>query len=99
MIYTARCVVPPAGSPHAAELVEAGYRCCPMPKALRLHYPQPTPSITDVYEIYERVVMVGKDLLPTWRASPQACELMATVLVDPVTHIPTMHDKGVYCEQ
>jgi len=107
MIYTARCIVLPAGSPHAAELIEAGYQCCPMPEAaLRLYYRQtdvpPGRLVASVYEIHDRVVTAGECLLPSWRDSFQACELMATgcrtVLVDPGTGVPTMHDWGSYTE-
>jgi len=102
-VYTARCVVLPAGSPHAADLIEAGYQCCPMPEAaLRLYYLPPAPSVASVYEIHDRVVTAGERLLPAWRLSFQACELMATgcrtVLVDPASDIPTMHDLGDYSE-
>jgi len=107
VIYTARCIVLPAGSPHAADLIEAGYQCCPMPEAsLRLYYRQrdipPGRLVASVYEIHDRVVTAGECLLPTWRESFQACELMATgcrtVLVDPGTGVPTMHDTGSYSE-
>ena len=104
MIYTARCIVLPAGSPRATNLIEAGYQCCPMPEAaLRLYYRQrdvpPGRLVASVNEIHDRVVTAGEELLPTWRDSFQACELMATgCRMTLGSGVLTMHDTGVYME-